>query len=892
MKRCLFTLVLFIACYIPCVANASDSAETYMPKELAISGLHSMSQEDFLNALGLNAGSSVTAEQLRNGIKRVFQTGYFEDIIIKKMDSTGSRIEITAVEQKIISSIKISGNENFSDSFYIRALSLEKGIQLNSKEIDSAAPKLLRRLHNKGYRKAKISWTANELKYPYVEIAVNVFEGEPEIVKKLVLQGPEEEMNYYLNIFEGDIFDMIMMEQTKRKILDDYKKIGHIGVDFSYAYDSELLTAKLDPGRELKIDLHNNNNISSSRIMDELIFYERNEFSFDLLEESINRLTTFYADNGYIKAIITPVVTYSSSKINLDLYIFEGSIYNFGSIKFSGSSIDEKRLYEILGVKPGDVYRRGVVDGAAETLKDFYRSLGYLYADVDEPLIIENSDTRTADVEFNLKEGVQVTISKIDIANAKAFTPENIKTRLSIKPGSQYNEVDILDAKRVISDLYLKEGYFNAKVDISRDIKNGSATVVFNINEGNRLFFGKSIISGNGSTRPKVIKRELLHSEGMPADYSLILTERQNLYRLGLFSDIDTKLIDSGDGRKDVLYKLKEGNQGFVEFGAGYGEYEKARGFAEVGYRNLWGLNKQATLRTEFSTIEQRAIITFTEPWFLNSRMPLKMLLLHENREEKNIDTDETRYKLRRETATVGIEKKLSNNITSELYYDLSVVKTTEVQPDVVLSREDTGSLLISGLRAGIIYDKRDNPFEPSKGYIAGVTAKWATGMLFSETDFFKFSAYLNNFVSISKRVVLAISGRVGYGKGIGETKELPLVERFFLGGRTTVRGYEQDMLGPKGSNNNPTGGNAFAMANIELRTDVGKGIGVVTFFDAGDVWYSISDASMSELKFSSGLGLRYKTPVGPIRIDYGVKLNKRESMSRGELHFSIGHAF
>ncbi|MCX8068983.1 MAG: outer membrane protein assembly factor, partial [Thermodesulfovibrionales bacterium] len=170
------------------------------------------------------------------------------------------------------------------------------------------------------------------------------------------------------------------------------------------------------------------------------------------------------------------------------------------------------------------------------------------------------------------------------------------------------------------------------------------------------------------------------------------------------------------------------------------------------------------------------------------------------------------------------------------------------------------------------------------------VTAKVASFLLFSETDFAKMSFYLNNYFSLSKDMVFATSLRGGIARGFRKTQELPLVERFFLGGRTTVRGYEQDGLGPKGSDGNPTGGNLFAMGNLELRSDIGKGIGLVNFLDFGNVWQRTD--KLSGIKYTTGVGLRYNTPVGPLRVDYGFKLNRDKGDSKGALHFSLGHAF
>src|SRR5208282_2204578 len=131
--------------------------------------------------------------------------------------------------------------------------------------------------------------------------------------------------------------------------------------------------------------------------------------------------------------------------------------------------------------------------------------------------------------------------------------------------------------------------------------------------------------------------------------------------------------------------------------------------------------------------------------------------------------------------------------IKAAFNYDFSVVDTKDVKPDIILSREDTGTLIISGVRPELVYDTRDNPFDPTKGIVAGVSFKAASSVLFSETDFLKLSGYVNNYQRLSNWLVLAVSLRGGISEGYNHTSELPLVERFFLGGRTTVRGYDQD---------------------------------------------------------------------------------------------------
>jgi outer membrane protein insertion porin family len=185
----------------------------------------------------------------------------------------------------------------------------------------------------------------------------------------------------------------------------------------------------------------------------------------------------------------------------------------------------------------------------------------------------------------------------------------------------------------------------------------------------------------------------------------------------------------------------------------------------------------------------------------------------------------------------------------------------------------------------------RDNPFDPSSGSLHGITLKFASKAYLSESEFIKGTFQSSWFFLLKKRIVFAFSLKGGAAYSFGETDELPLIERFFLGGRTTVRGYGHDLLGPKGADNTPTGGNVFALVNGEFRIPIRKGFGIVTFIDAGNVWIRTNDVDAG-LKYTAGLGLRYATPVGPVRLDYGHKLNREQDESTGEFHFSFGHAF
>ena len=898
--------------------SLNPSAVTRQPvKKIEVTGLYSMTETELLDLLDIHTGKAADNNEIDAGIKRAFLKGIFEDIIIEDFDN-GATIGITIKEKKIVGSISVQGNENFSDRFIKKRLNINEGERLNIITLKNRLKHLKSELNSRGFIQADATYSLAPKKENITDIAVTIHEGLPEIISKITISEHEDVVRSYLKLSEGDILDHTKMEKLTNDITQFYRKQGHLQTTLTYSFKLGVLHIELDAGKRLDISFEGNASIKSGVLIKEAPFFEINEFSDELVEETTARIIALYHKYGYPFAQVAPVISMSDNTIFLKFFIFEGDRYSVGSVTFENVTISQEKLKGVLVSRAGQYYDPDAIEADTDTITEFYRALGYLYMEIQEPDIKMTGDK--VNIIFSIKEGPRVMLSAISmkcmaqtpsVQKPEAGTDAYIECRMpakdiygaiSIKEGDPYNEVDISEAKRRVLELYGKRGFLDAALFTDSEISGTSASVLFKVMEGHITYFGKTLVIGNRQTRQRVIERELLHKEGSPVDNSLFLAERQRLYRLGLFSDIETELSErypaptaekGGEGAtRDVIYRVKEANAGAIEFGLGYGEYERVRGFFDIGYKNLFGMNRQVSFRTELSTLEQRYMLSYYEPWFIAKDLIFKTLVLYENKEEVNIDTREIRYRLRRNSVSAGVEKKISDKLKIEMYYDFSVVKTDDVMPDIVLSKEDLGTLIISGLRPGLIYDTRDNPFEPTKGLLVGMSFKFASSVLLSQTDFTKLTMYVNKYQGITRGLVFAASLRGGIANGFGGTRELPIVERFFLGGRTTVRGYEQDTLGPKGRDNTPTGGNAFAMANLELRANIGRGWGLVAFTDGGNVWRKADSIEAAQLKYTTGLGLRYNTPVGPFRVDYGYKLNREKDESKAEVHFSLGHAF
>jgi len=892
MKLAAFLIKFFLLLTI--FASGASAEGKLEIKRIDVIGLKSISKNELLYLLDLREGTAPDPALLRLGIKRAFLIGIFKDIIVESSGLEDSVITVTVKEKGIIKTIDISGNNHFSSRFIRNNLSIKKGERINESKLVNSVLALKDLIRKKGFPDCKVTYFLSEPQQNNVVISIAVEERDPLIVRGIKISGGMEEeresVSKRLKLSVGDVFDQTSVDQGIQKIKSDYKNKDHIETRVDYIFNNGELDIQFDPGKKMKLEFEGNSIIGSGSLRKEIPFYEIDEFSDDLLEETVARIIGLYHGEGFPDAQIAPVVTASDRNIIVKFFIHEGDRYRVERIDFEGTSIPLDKLKNIIQLQTGGYYNPDMVSPDSDSLREFYRSLGYLYANVQEP-DVETKDNKAV-LTFRMTEGIQVTISSIIIRNNKVISEDEILRSIPLKNGGPYNEIDMLNSRIKILNLYRNRGFLESIVTIESEISNNMAAVTFGVQEGNEIFFGKSVVIGNKDTRREVISRSLLHKEKEPFNYSLLMGERQRLYRTGLFTDVDAVPWQTVDHTRDVLYKLEEGNAGAVEFGGGYGEYEKFRGFLDISYKNLLGMNRQLTFRTEMSTLNRRFVFQYFEPWFLNRELAFRAQIIHEYKKELNIDTREVNYRLNRETATAGIEKKLSDRVKGEIYYELDNVRTYDVKPDIVLTHEDVGTIVISGVRAGLIYDSRDNPVNPRNGILGGITYKVATALLFSETDFNKIQMYANKYLALSKDIVLAVSLRGGVAKGFSDTTELPLVERFFLGGRTTVRGYSHDTLGPKGSDNNPTGGNAFLMGNLEFRFDIWKGFGLVTFFDGGNVWQKAAQATLADIKYTTGLGLRYNTPVGPISIDYGYKLNKERGESKGEVHFSVGQSF
>ena len=888
-----FMLVLTIVFFSHASAYATEDG--LIIKEIEVSGLSRISREELLYLLDIKTGQLLDKKKVSSGLRRTFKKGVFLDMqVFSEPLKEGVKLKFVIKEVPVVNEVSFEGIENIPKGDIKKEFMFKKGNDFREELLHKARSRMINYYQRRGYPEAKIKLFSSSVNMENaVNLHISIHQGPPIIIKSVKLL---EDADIFIRMITGDVFDRERLERDMEKLREHYKKGNYIHpVIGPYRFIDGHLDIPVEPGPKLDIDFKNNKVFGSKRLKKEVPFLENEEVTDEAVSETVNRIKKLYLGKGYYYAQVAAGIERNKDTVKVSFVIFEGEKVILNKVRIIGEEVDSQTVMKIIPFKEGKPYNDNLLEEGNDNLIRFYNALGYLQFEVKDVKKYFSDDGSEISIDFYIKRGPQTRINSIIIEGNKELSRSRIMRAIHIKEGAPYNLIDIGDARYRVLSLYRGNGYIDADIKVTNVMSGGKTSVTFIITENRPSSIGKMIIRGNKKTKTFIIEREFTVREGDPYDQQEITRIRQRLYKLGIFSEVTINMMereDENESIRDVLVSVKEGKAGTVEVAVGYGDYEEFRGSFDISYRNIGGLNRQVGFRTELSSVEQRYVLNFVEPWFFNMRsLPLKMFLMKENIRSVNVETRDILYRIKKFSYIAGFEKELINGLRVGLNYEYSFTDTYDVQPGIVLSKEDTGTLAIGSISPSIFYDNRDNPFDPTSGSLHGIVMKFASQAFLSETEFVKASFQSSWYFQLRKGTVYAFSVKGGAAYGFEGTNEVPLIERYFLGGRSTVRGYSNDALGPKDDNDNPTGGNIFALVNNELRVSLWKGLGIVAFIDSGNVWKNAENIEYV-LRHTIGGGLRYSTPVGPVRVDYGHKLSRETGESDGEIHFSFGHAF
>ena len=543
-----------------------------------------------------------------------------------------------------------------------------------------------------------------------------------------------------------------------------------------------------------------------------------------------------------------------------------------------------------LKVRAGAALQDRLVEEDVATLKRALEDRGYARAQVEADVPEGGGELP---VVFRVRPGILTTVASFAVRSPQSLPAGEELRELRLREGGPYRVRDLARDRASVLAAYRNAGYLQAEVvpEVSLPPEGGPVDVVLRVEPGPRTQVDHIVISGLLATREEVVRRELALEEGGALGAQKVLESQRRLGSLGIFQKVTVSEMDpESSSARSVVVTADEGPRTAVSYGIGYAEHERLRFSTEVTRRNLWGLDRSITAFARISFRGSRLETTFREPYLFGRRHELFVTAFRE--EEDRDSFDFVRYGGLLQT---GRTLSPSWSLILRYAYQETSVFNIEVPLDEV--DRQFRSTTFSGPSASVVNDTRDDPLDPHRGRFVGADVQISHEVLGGDS-FMKGFVQAATYQRVAARTVLAVSGRLGLGRtfGFDEPLRLPLPDRFFAGGDYSLRGFATDLAGPvavlPSGEVIPTGGNGLLLGGAELRYDVGRRFSAAAFTEAGNVYPQVSDMTLSDMRYTAGLGLRYKSALGPLRIDWGYKLDRRVGEKPYHVHFTIGHAF
>lgn len=742
-------MLVFFACALLGWAARGLAQERPIPiREIAVEGNRRVQDAVILGRVQAKIGDPFVPAALREDVKAIFALGFFDDVRLKVEDFEGGvKVTFVVVERPLLRDVAFAGNRAIKTDELRERAELRIGVLYNPVDIQEAEARIRARYEELGYFRVEIT--------PVTE------------------RTPEGDVRVLFRIDEG------------RKL-----RIGRV----EFIGNQALSASQLKGAMRTKERQY-------------LIF--RGTVQREVFEADIDRILALYADHGYIQARVESheiVVDEAAGRLILRIRIVEGPQFRFGKIAVTGHQVlPEPEIRRQVRIREGEVFSRARLRRDVSAITELYSVIGRAFAEVTPQTAI-HGETRTVDVTFEIKEGPEVYVERINI-------------------------------------------------------------------------------SGNTKSSEKVLRRELRLAEGDLFSIQKLIRSRQRLFNLGFFEEVAVSTAPGSSPDKIVInVDVKERPTGLFSVGAGFSSLEKLIGTVDISQQNLFGRGQELFLRVRVGSRSQLANLGFTEPYLFDMPLSAGFDIFNSVRAFDDFDRK-----------AVGGDLRFSYPFTEFTRgfatYKLERVRVLDV--DIGASsalREAEGTSITSSVTFSGVRDSRDNVFEPTRGSRNSLSLE--TAGLGGDNRFYKLIGESAWFFPLPFwDWVIGVRGEAGIAEGFGG-KQVPIFERFFLGGPTTLRGLRTRSLSPRDETGARIGGDKELLFNVELLIPLIARIRGALFFDAGNAYGFGKDFDPTDLRTSAGIGFRWFSPLGPIRLDFGFNLDREPGEKSTQFHFAIGSTF
>jgi outer membrane protein insertion porin family len=722
---------------------------------------------------------------------------------------------------------------------------------------------------------------------------------------------------------EGEVF-------SPSQIKDDIKALYQLG----HFEDVQVKTEGFENGLKVifvvkekplirKITFEGNNELTTEKLKEGFTLLPRTAFNIQLINEAAEKIRLKYQDAGFYDAVVVPVINeLKGGDRNVVFYIEEGQKVKIADIIITGNNAlsteeikkslktQEYWFFSFLG--RSGALRTDELREDVETIKNLYYNKGYIQVQVDEPVIVpkqytfrecyfwghKKTFTRKNElvIRINVKEGEQFRVGSVNIKGNQIISTEDLEKEIKLKRGDIFSRDVLRQDVNTIIDRYdsLARPFANVVPLFDINQNNKTVAITIDIQEGGEVRIGRIDISGNSKTRDKVIRREMRLAEGDLYNKKALKRSYERLNNLNFFETVEiVPQRRQMEPIMDLDVKVKEKLTGTLSIGGGYSSVDKLVGIAEVTQGNLGGRGQLLKLKLQWGQAgtTNLYVLSFMEPYLFDKPIWGKIDLYNQTQQYDG-------YDLKSNGIGLSAGKSFGEYVSTSLRYSLdsSLVSNITLTAPFTIQQQlgNYGDrITTSALTWSLARDTRDFYLDPKTGSKNSIYAEYAGGPLGGDANFFKTVGDSAWYFPLFWDTVFMARGRYGYVESIID-KPVPVGERFFVGGPSTVRGFRFGSAGPRDSQLNAIGGTKEMLFNFEYSFPIVPAARLkgVLFYDVGKAFDADENVRLSELRQSTGWGFWWLSPIGPLKFEWGYIVHKRPTDQPSQFEFSIGAMF
>jgi outer membrane protein insertion porin family len=867
-----------------------------------------------LEVLGLEIGGTIDRALLRDAILSMYASTDAEWVKIEAAETPGGLDVMVRVSVKpTVAHIHVEVPNRILRKRIEKWLEVTRSDVVSLTSIEAGARRIRRKLRERGYADPLVDvYLDYQRSTNTVAVSITAVLGPPLTVSAVKLDGindPEIAAIATPKIKTGKKLTVRFEENIRQKVEDNLKEAGYWEAEVLHVRhvgdgDSMELEVSVDPGDHYRMELACPEE-GSKAFLNAVPDPKKEEIHPQQTDALAERVRERLQEAGYLLAEVSAELVTDDSGPILKLTADPGIVRKVAAIEFRGAkSLTEKLLLSTITTRKGAVrgFRgQDVSESSLErdrlALINLYRSYGFPETEIAAPRL-EAEGEDMARVVFSVDEGLRWFLTDLRIEGIPAETVAALeKTPLPIEEATPWDPRQVEQARRRLESLLADTGYPDGRVEAEIDASRlGEAHVVLSTEPGSFVRIGKIVIAGLQRTRESVVARTLRRTgvrEGEPYSRAQMLLAQQQLYELALFRRVELLPMPGQERHTDrgLVVLLEEGLQKSYVVGLGWNETDRFRVTLGWSHLNLFGGAHAFSVEAVLSGTEERFQMGVREPRLPKLNLPAYFVIYRTYEEFAT-------YAQRRQGLWIDVGDRYKRPFRSWWRYEYQIVQPENVSEEIGREEEEAR---ISSITPTLEWDYRDNQLVPTRGTYSEIAVDYAFPLFQANAEFLKVFARTTLYGSIANGrgaigVRLGAIHPLGPDSHLPSNLQVPLNTRYFAGGANTHRAFKRDYLGIPGQTINPEGdpigGNALVLFNAEYIRKIWWLFSTHVFVDAGNVWASPRDIRVGDIRWGAGLGFSLDTPAGPIRLEYGWKLDREPGESNGQLWLSFGVPF